>query len=264
MDSKAGEHWFLHFQDKEAYGRIVHLQPMRWVNDWPVIGMDKDGDGKGEPVMVHKKPLPGNTISTPPDSDEFNSHTIGLQWQWQANPEPYWAFIHAGNLRLFAAQLPDTLRNYWNAPNLIMQKFPAEEFIVNCKLNFKPRVVGEKAGLIVFGSDYATLCLEKKSDGIYISYFHCKDADKGTIEKELKSLRLDNGEIYLQVKISKTGNCKFSFSKDGKDFTSLEESFIAKPGRWVGAKIGLYCNRMVKTNDAGYVDVDYFRFEPIK
>ncbi|HPH47090.1 MAG TPA: glycoside hydrolase 43 family protein, partial [Chryseolinea sp.] len=43
VDTSTGEDWFIHFQDKEAYGRVVHLQPMKWVNDWPVIGVDKDG-----------------------------------------------------------------------------------------------------------------------------------------------------------------------------------------------------------------------------
>jgi len=62
VDTKTGEHWFLHFQDKDAYGRVVHLQPMKWINDWPVIGEDKDGDGKGEPVMLYKKPNVGKNI----------------------------------------------------------------------------------------------------------------------------------------------------------------------------------------------------------
>ncbi|MFL5772331.1 MAG: glycoside hydrolase 43 family protein, partial [Flavisolibacter sp.] len=48
--TQTGEDWFLHFQDKDAYGRVVHLQPMKWINEWPVIGIDRDGDGKGEPV----------------------------------------------------------------------------------------------------------------------------------------------------------------------------------------------------------------------
>ena len=51
-----GESWFIHFQDKGVYGRVVHLQPMQWKNDWPVIGSDNDGDGKGEPVLINKKP----------------------------------------------------------------------------------------------------------------------------------------------------------------------------------------------------------------
>ncbi|MBA2499699.1 MAG: hypothetical protein H0V30_08240 [Chitinophagaceae bacterium] len=28
IDTPSGEDWFLYFQVKEAYGRIVHLQPM--------------------------------------------------------------------------------------------------------------------------------------------------------------------------------------------------------------------------------------------
>ena len=59
VTTQTGEDWFLHFQDKEAYGRVVHLQPMKWINDWPVIGVDKDGDGKGEPVLNYKKPNVG-------------------------------------------------------------------------------------------------------------------------------------------------------------------------------------------------------------
>ena len=34
VDTQNGEDWFLHFQDKHAYGRVVHLQPAKWVNDW--------------------------------------------------------------------------------------------------------------------------------------------------------------------------------------------------------------------------------------
>jgi beta-xylosidase len=59
VTTQTGEDWFLHFQDKDAYGRVVHLQPMKWINEWPVIGVDKDGDGKGEPVLINKKPNVG-------------------------------------------------------------------------------------------------------------------------------------------------------------------------------------------------------------
>ena len=41
VDTNTGESWFVHFQDKGAYGRVIHLNPMMWVNDWPVIGVDK-------------------------------------------------------------------------------------------------------------------------------------------------------------------------------------------------------------------------------
>ncbi|HAK76569.1 MAG TPA: glycoside hydrolase, partial [Runella sp.] len=86
VDTPTGEDWFLHFQDKGVYGRVVHLQPMKWVNNWPVIGIDNDGDGNGDPVLSYKKPNVGKTypIETPVESDEFDSIQLGLQWQWQA------------------------------------------------------------------------------------------------------------------------------------------------------------------------------------
>ena len=56
VELKSGESWFIHFQDRDAYGRIIHLQPVKWVDDWPVMGIDNDGDGTGEPVLTYKKP----------------------------------------------------------------------------------------------------------------------------------------------------------------------------------------------------------------
>jgi beta-xylosidase len=52
VELKSGESWFIHFQDQGAFGRVIHLQPLKWVADWPVIGSDADGDGKGEPVLA--------------------------------------------------------------------------------------------------------------------------------------------------------------------------------------------------------------------
>lgn len=262
--TQTGEDWFLHFQDKEAYGRVVHLQPMKWVSDWPVIGMDKDGDGKGEPVLVHKKPNVGKNYpaQTPADSDEFSENKIGLQWQWQANPKPTWAFPANGALRLFSVQVADSSKNYWNVPNLLMQKFPAEEFKATAKLSFKPRLEGEKAGMVIFGADYAYLSVVKKAGGNYFSFSMCTDADKGKPEILIDGEKMKGDEIYIRVEVRKGGEYEFSLSEDGKTYTSFIEKLVAKPGRWVGAKLGLFCTRTAKTNDSGYVDVDWFRVEP--
>lgn len=265
VDTKTGEHWFLHFQDKEAYGRVVHLQPMKWVKDWPVIGIDNDGDGKGEPVREYRKPNIGVrkiTKATAPDTDEFESTRIGLQWQWQANPQPYWAFQSGGKLRLFSYPMPDSVKNYWEVPNLLMQKFPADEFIATTKLSFKPRLENERAGLIVFGTDYAYISVVKKKDGNYLSFSTCINADKGEPEA-VNDIRKLNGEgstdIYFRVIVSRGGNCEFSYSTDGNKYETMPGKLSAKPGRWVGAKLGLFCTRMSKTNDSGYGDWEYFR-----
>ena len=265
--TQTGEDWFLHFQDKDAYGRVIHLQPMKWINDWPVIGVDKDGDGKGEPVLIYKKPNVGgkaNPVTTPAESDEFNGNKIGLQWQWEANAKPYWAFPSNGKLRLFSYQLPDSIKSYWDVPNLLLQKFPAEEFMITTKLSFKPRLDGERAGLIINGADNAFISLVKKTDGNYISFGSCKNADKGTAQTVQDGDKINSTDIYFRVKVTKGGICEFSYSEDENIYKIFGEKILAKPGRWIGAKAGLFCTRTVKTNDSGFADVDWFRIEPLK
>jgi beta-xylosidase len=265
VETPNGESWFLHFQDVDAYGRVVHLNPMKWVNDWPVIGIDTDGDGKGEPVLTYKKPDVGKTYpkATPPESDEFDGLKLGLQWQWAANPKPYWAFPTGpkGYLRLFAYPLPENFINFWDVPNLLMQKFPAKEFTATSKLTFKPRFDGEKVGFIVMGYDYAYLSVRQDSGKMYLSYTQCLKANRKGKEIESARILLNNGNIYFRVKVSGKAICNFSYSIDGEKYTYLDNSFSAQPGQWIGAKVGLFCVRLGKINDAGFADVDWFRIE---
>jgi beta-xylosidase len=275
VTTQTGEDWFLHFQDKGAYGRIVHLQPMKWINGWPVIGVDKDGDGKGEPVLQYKKPNVGQVylpagrqrpIETPADTDEFNGTETGKQWQWMANSKATWSFINPskGSLRLYSDKLPDSARNLWETPNVLLQKFPAEEFMVTTKLSFTPntKLENEKAGLTVMGFSYANLALKSKKDGVYLVYTICKDAQNGKSETEKEIMKMASAVAYLRVKITRGAKCRFSYSFDGNNFTEAGDEFQAEVGRWIGAKVGLFCTRNSQTNDSGYGDFDWFRIEP--
>jgi beta-xylosidase len=265
VNTQTGEDWFIHFQDKYAYGRVVHLQPMKWINDWPVIGIDKDGDGKGEPVTVFKKPNVGKTypIITPQESDEYKGNTLGLQWQWQANPKATWAFMNAanGSLRLYADKVPDSTKNYWDVPNIVLQKFPAEEFSVTTKLQFNPKLEGDRTGLIIMGMSYAYISLIKKGDDVYLTYNNCMQADKGKLEKETILDKVNIADIYFRVRIDKGAVCTFSYSTDSKTFINVTEKFTAQPGKWIGAKVGLFCTEKKQTNDSGYADFDWFRVD---
>jgi len=267
VTTQTGEDWFLHFQDKDAYGRVVHLQPMKWINDWPVIGLDNDGDGKGEPVLRYKKPNVGKTfpIQTPAETDEFNDNKLSLQWQWMANPKATWYFLNPskGFLKLFSDKLPDSAKNLWGAPNVLLQKFPADEFVVTTKMNFVPnsKVENERAGLTIMGLSYANLALKTKKDGIYLVYSVCKDATIGTGEKETVITKLNTGEIFLRVFVTKGAKCNFYYSTDGKIFTKVGDEFTAVVGRWIGAKVGIFCTRETQINDSGWADFDWFRME---
>lgn len=263
VDMPSGSSWFLHFQDKNAYGRVVHLQPMQWVNNWPVIGTDPDGDGKGEPVMTWKKPLSGMPVTTPPESDEFNGASLGLQWQWQANPVSTWmmAYPAKGVLRLFSAKTPDSSRNYWQVPNLLLQKFPADTFTVTTKCSFTPNpsLEGERTGLIILGVDYANISLVKKNNTLQLVYASCLKADKGAEEEQEVLKTITGNTCWFRVKVGKDAVCHFSYSLDGVQFTEAGKPFTAQPGRWVGAKVGIFCTRNTQINDSGFADYDWFR-----
>ncbi len=263
VNTVTGEDWFLHFQDKEAYGRIVHLQPMKWVNDWPVIGTDEDGDGKGEPVMTYKKPNVGKTYPAVsiPVSDEFNKPRLGLQWQWQANPQEGWAFATPqGFLQLFSALVPDSVKTVWDYPHILAQKLPAESFTATVKFRFLPRWEGEKFGLILHGSDYSFISIEKRKDGNMISTTLCGNADKGGKETVQDGQKAGKTDIYFRATMIAGGKYRFSYSEDGTNFITIGSEALAKPGRWVGAKLGFFFNRTNKTNDAGQVQIDWIRF----
>lgn len=269
VSTATGEDWFLHFQDKGTYGRVVHLQPMKWVNDWPIIGSDKDGDGTGEPVLTHKKPNVGKSysIQTPPESDEFEALQLGLQWQWQANPRGIWhTTSNQGFLRLYSYKIPEDAKNLWDVPNLLMQKFPAQTFMVTTKLNFKPnpKLENEKVGLLIMGKSYANLALKSSKEGLSLVYGICKKANEKTSEEETIIAKIEpNKDIYLRVKISEGGKCQFLYSLDNQNYTNAGEVFKADVGMWIGAKMGIFCTRPTQINDSGYADFDWFRVEPL-
>ena len=274
VDTPSGEAWFLHFQDKGAYGRVLHLNPMEWKSDWPVIGVDTDGDGCGEPVHEYRKPNIDKTVGivTPAESDEFNSTELGLQWQWHANYQDTFGFTtNMGYMRIYSHILSPEFVNFWEVPNLLLQKFPAEEFTATTKLKVSAKDDGQMSGLIVMGWDYAYLGVEKSGEGFILKYVKCKDAEQKTPEKTSvvgildKCRTFEAGlypnyeiDIYLRVKVEAGGKCSFYYSTDGKRFHNVGDTFIARQGKWIGAKVGLF-SVAPYGKERGWVDADWFR-----
>lgn len=280
VDTPTGEDWFMHFQDVGAYGRLVHLQPMKWVDGWPVIGVDEDGDGCGTPVSTYKKPNVVQTypVCTPQESDEFNGFTLSPQWQWHANINDKWAYYAGdkGYVRLYSYPVVDDYKNLWDVANLLLQKTPAPNFAATMKLTFtpSPKYTGERTGLVVMGRDYAAIVLENTENGLVLSQVECKKADSGKPEKVNESTPLTESTVYLKArfstdfeKIAKSEGghdivvmCEFSYSTDGKRYKKLGTPFQVREGKWIGAKMGTFCTRpAMVTNDGGWADVDWFR-----
>ena len=297
IDTPSGEDWFLHFQDKHAYGRVVHLQPAKWVNDWLVIGDDRDGDGCGDPVTQWKKPALKATENVQPrEDDEFSATDLGLQWQFEGPYSHYWYFCDANKskLRLYGIQQPENYTNLADMQNTLMQKFPAENFTVTSKLKFIPnpgnKNKGEEAGFIIKGLDYAAIKFVTTKEGCFMRFVKCKDAMKGgkeVVETEMPMTLVEQEKPYTQryavddipqprhatqdiyvravVKSAGIGNgitssAQFYYSTDGKKFTKIGSPFTVKEGKWIGAKVGYFNCRSSVSNDAAFLDIDWIRF----
>ncbi|MEE3415493.1 MAG: glycoside hydrolase 43 family protein [Prevotella sp.] len=297
VDTQNGEDWFLHFQDKHAYGRVVHLQPARWKNDWLVIGEDKDGDGCGDPVQTWKKPnLPSSGNFQPAEDDDFNSTTLGLQWQFEGPYSQYWYFCDAAKskLRLYGVQAPDNYKNLSDLQNALMQKLPTENFTATAKLKFIPnpsyKQKGEEAGFMIKGLDYAALKFVSTENGCVLRYVTCLGAQKGKAEKTIAEIpvkmvkqakpytqkyavddipqpRMGTVDVYVRAEVKSSGignniksHAQFYYSLDGKKYSKMGTPFEVKEGKWVGAKIGFFNMRPESKNDAAFLDIDWIRF----
>ena len=274
VETPQGESWFVHFQDKAMYGRIIHLNPMAWHDGWPVIGEDKDGDGCGNPVRRHAKPKVNgkHPKTTPVESDEFNSRQLGLQWEWHANYQDTYGFTSdLGYMRLYGHVLSEGFVNFWEVPNLLLQKFPAEAFTATTKLKVSAKADGQQSGLIVMGWNYGYLAAVKKGEDFVLRQVTCKDAEQGGPEETedvatLPATRIYGAglrtnyelDIYMRVEVSKGGICRFSYSTDGKRYTRTDITFTAREGKWIGAKVGLF-STAPHDKQRGWVDADWFR-----
>jgi len=265
VELESGESWFVHFQDRDAYGRIVHLQSMRWQDDWPVIGEDFDGNGIGEPVAAFRKPdvaafHPEMSIRT---SDDFDDEKLGLQWQWQANYKESWYSLNAasGSLRLYSVNPVADGRNLWDLPNIIAQKFPAEAFEAVTRVSFHPENEDDRTGLIVLGSDYAALTVSPKGTAYRLNQIECRQAAEGQPEIVNGTVVVDSPGVYLKVTVRPDALCTFAYSLDGRQFIPTGTEFQAVKGKWVGAKIGLFATIPTDTGSTGYADFDFFHLK---
>ena len=250
----------LAFPGQRSHGRILHLQPMKWLNDWPIIGIEKM-EKNGEPVANFKLPLPKAMQKIIYSRPLMNS--MAAHWGFNGNGRPTRGIagillILQKETRLNSQLWTDS--NPYNYPALLMQKFPAESFSATMKMDGYFANNGDRAGLMVFGLDYATVYASISDNQLELQFATCTDAEKQRSEKIQERIKIDSvRNLFFRVEVSKNAQCQFGYSLDGKNFTMFKQLFQAKPGKWVGAKLGMYCTRAVKFNDGAYTDIDHFK-----
>lgn len=262
-----GEDWFLHFNDKGAYGRVVYLQPVDWSSGWPIMG------NHGEPYTKNRKPLTVNyvPITNPQESDEFDNG-LGLQWQWHANYHQFYGQPTAdGCYRLYTIEQPEDFKSLWDVPNLLLQKPTAPRFTATAKVRFASKEDGQYGGMVMMGRDYSALVICRQGEEFLLQRHTAMGADEGQAgnQQTLTTLKPTDRDtipyapaIYLDLYLRMTvkdGICAFGYSLDGKRFKQAGEPFKMRQGKWIGAKFGFVSACKSLKSNRGWLDVDWIR-----
>jgi beta-xylosidase len=256
VETVGGQPWFAHFQDHGPYGRIFWLEPVKWIDDWPVIGQAKDGVTAGQPVLTWTKPetIDKSAIQIPQTSDEFNSSKLGLQWQWNHNPDDSkWSLTQRpGYLRLRAFPA-DTLLH---ARNTLTQMLADPAVTVTTLLDTQKMADGQRAGLCMFDDSPGWIGVEQKQDERWIVCSISNHETRGPSIKEY--------DIWLRASII-NGIANFFYSTNGEHFASFGQPITLRSSWWKGARPGLFTfNLKIQNNQPlGIADFNWFHYEPL-
>lgn len=247
IELESGESWFLHFQSAGALGRVCHLQPVEWVNDWPVMGC------RGEPVSIYRKPclaakVQGVGLAT---DDHFEQPQLGLQWQWNHNPvDSNWSLTERpGHLRLKAMPAEDIAR----ARNTLTQKLLGGRGLITAELDLSQMAPGQLAGLtFLSGAESQNyLAIRKTASGKYL--------EAATTDVFWHGPPLDSPIIRLRTEYDFSGSTQFSFGLNDHPFYPIGGACELRFGHWKGARIGIFTYQA--QGEDGIIDVSSFRYQ---
>ena len=254
IQTQTGEWWTILFVDSGPFGRFPSLQPVTWVDDWPMIGIN------GKAVTTYKKPNVGKTypIKNFPTSDEFNEKTLGMQWGWNHNPDSAkWSLTQRkGYLRLTTASVTNDFKT---ARNTLTQRPFAKHnqtipTIATAKIDVRKMKDGDVAGVAVFQDPYAYISVKQNGNKKYIIM-----VNNG---KMIDSVAINSSTIYLRTIASNiTEKANFEYSTDNRNFKSLGNELTMRFSLkiFTGNKFCLFNYATKKLG--GYVDVDWLRVE---
>ncbi len=252
VDTPEGEWWFYHFQTLDPQGRIVHLQPVTWIDGWPQIGQDIDGNGIGEPVKEWEIPIPSknNKVYGPKTSDEFTDTTKSAHWQINHNPIPdKWSFTEKeGYLSLHAMQA----MKLKDAHNMFTQKIMGYYSEAVIKLDCSEMVDGQRAGLFCIGGIYNAAGISCANGKKYI-YFESDSTTRNitTITKDTVFFK-----VYINGNINQA---QLYFSINNQGYGKCGEPFSLHSSDWKGARVGIFSYNTKA--DTGVAHFDYFRYD---
>ena len=255
IDTPNGE-WFAYlFRDYGAVGRIPYWVPVKWENDWPVLGVN----GKVPEILD----LPANQSLIPGivDSDEFTrkkgDRALPLVWQWNHNPNnKLWSVTERkGFLRLKTGRIE---KDFLQAKNTLTQRTIGPVSSGITLLDVSKMKDGDFAGLTLLQKDYGQLGVRVEGNEKYIVYINAS----GGTPKEEEKIKLSRNTVYLKAECNfreKKDTAVFYFSSDGENWKQVGNSLQMKYTipHFMGYRFGLF-SYATKTA-GGYADFDFFR-----
>lgn len=261
-----GRHWFIHFQDVIELGRIIHLQPMCFNAGWPFIGTEQNGDGIGEPVKEWSLPVEGQPEYRIAQSDDFSGSTLGLQWQWQANPrDSFYSLNGHPGIRLFCLDNPARETLLWYAPNAMTQIPQHQALSAVTKVRLFGEKEGDMAAIGMIGHLYAYLGLVKGAAGnelvLYSGIVMKKEFEGEAVEEPQISVPYEGDTVYLRMELFKNKTYCFSWSTDGIRYTAIGGPNPLRRATWTGAKLCLWSANKNNLISEGYGEYEFIHIE---
>ncbi len=256
VETQDGRGWFLHFQLRGAHGRIVHLEPVRWEEDWPVMGKAFDGHGVGEPVAEGPMPVAvaGAASMAPQTSDEFTGATLSPLWEWNHNPDDaHWSLTERrGYLRLKPMPAADLM----HARNTLTESMQDQALEFTARLDARHMQDGDRAGVSMFDKGLSYVGVEQTENGRRLLF--CV----GAAETPGPAVHAD--VVELRVRLN-GDSATYSYSVDeGKTFVPLGTPTKAEFSWWKGARPALFAfNTRKDTQSKGYVDFDWAHYQAL-
>jgi beta-xylosidase len=263
FDTPNGEWWTIMQEDLGCLGRMPNLQPVKWENDWPVVGKN------GIPYTTYTKPDVGNSWPRDPmpTNDNFRTYPLGMQWQWNHNPDDgaWTLFERPGWLRLKTSGTADRLTQ---ARNMLTQRIFAYEkkpSTGTVRIDVSHLQEGNRAGICILQDPYAMIAVEVKDGQRRLVWRQdtLRQNDNFTPSETTKKIQIDS-VIYLRATVNySTSKTQFYYSLDNQAYTKLggQTTLGFNLSVFVGARFGLFCYATQETAERGYADFDWFSTE---
>ena len=261
VDTPEGKWWTIMQEDLGALGRMPNLQPVRWKDDWPVVG------NGGKPYVSFTKPDVGTSRPRVPlpTNDNFRSYPLGMQWQWNHNPDDgAWSlFERPGWLRLKTGTPATRLTQ---AHNMLTQRifgYANKPSYGTVRIDVSHLGEGNKAGICILQDPYAMIALQVKDGRQQLVWRQdtLRQTTGFTPAETVLPVQVDS-IIYLRASVNYSDSkAQFYYSLDNVTYTPLgsQTTLGFNLTVFVGARFGLFC--YTEGDIQGYADFDWFTTE---